>query len=338
MAAKSVVGYGPWKFGSANGHAGPQPIRTDPAPRALRDLPGMPELPREPRPPRVRDRAAWWLRSAMVALAVLGGSAAVVSWSAQFLFIHHAKHNPVIAGLEAGIPDAAALCFAALGIALALHGKRAFRARALNVASVATSVFMNFAASSDGWRSVAIWTLPPVFYALASDTLITVIRARAVALQRAMRDGLADDELSPMYLLGRGLLYGLRLVAAPLSTARGARLALLAATPLPTPEPKAAIQPATAVIEPAAVADAGRPAAIAAAPAPKRPARRRPAKSKTARFLALVTEHHGPLAQVPLADVARISGELAPKVRLHPGSARGALRRAVLAAQEGSAA
>ena len=45
-----------------------------------------------------------------------------------------------IAALEAGIPDVGALIFAALGIALALHGKRAIRARTLNVACVGISL------------------------------------------------------------------------------------------------------------------------------------------------------------------------------------------------------
>ena len=39
------------------------------------------------------------------------------------------------AALEAAIPDAAALVFACLGVALALHGRRAVRARLLNGAS-----------------------------------------------------------------------------------------------------------------------------------------------------------------------------------------------------------
>ena len=41
------------------------------------------------------------------------------------------RHLAAIAALEAAIPDAAALVFACLGIALALHGRRALRARAL---------------------------------------------------------------------------------------------------------------------------------------------------------------------------------------------------------------
>ena len=45
------------------------------------------------------------------------------------------RTSPPIAALEAAIPDAAALVFACLGIALALHGRRALRARALNLAA-----------------------------------------------------------------------------------------------------------------------------------------------------------------------------------------------------------
>ena len=54
--------------------------------------------------------------------------------------------------------------------------------------------------------------------------------------------------------------------------------------------------------------------------------------TKSARFLALVTERHGPLAAIPLDDVAKISAALAPQVDLNTGTARTVLRRAVLAA------
>ena len=57
--------------------------------------------------------------------------------------------------------------------------------------------------------------------------------------------------------------------------------------------------------------------------------------TKTARFLALVTERHGPLAAIPLEAVAKTSAALAPQVGLNTGSARAALRRAVLAARNG---
>ena len=101
-----------------------------------------------------RDRAAVWLRNAMIALGMLAAAAAVVSFSAQYLMVLDYRGNRAVAALEAAIPDAAALVFASLGIALALHGKRAIRARLLNVGAVATSVFMNFAAAAPGWRGL----------------------------------------------------------------------------------------------------------------------------------------------------------------------------------------
>jgi hypothetical protein len=96
-----------------------------------------------PERPMEKDRAASWLRSAMIALAVLASAAAVVSWQAQYRLVFAVKHLPTVAALEAGIPDAGALIFASLGIALALHGRRAIRARVLNVACVGASVGMN---------------------------------------------------------------------------------------------------------------------------------------------------------------------------------------------------
>jgi hypothetical protein len=120
----------------------------------------------------------------MVALAVLAAAAATVSYSAQYRMVYAAKTSVPAAALEAGIPDVAALIFAALGIALALHGKRAVRPRLLNVCAVATSVAMNVLAAGHGWRDLAIWAMPPVAYALASDTAIGVVRAWTIARQR----------------------------------------------------------------------------------------------------------------------------------------------------------
>src|ERR1700722_14567000 len=127
------------------------------------------------------NRGRGWLRGAMLALAVLAVAAAVVSWDAQYVLVRAVKHNPAVAGLEAGIPDIGAVIFAALGIALALHGKRALRARALNLACVGISLVMNALASAPGWPDLAIWIMPSAVYALASDTLIGVIRAWVTA-------------------------------------------------------------------------------------------------------------------------------------------------------------
>jgi hypothetical protein len=87
-----------------------------------------------------------------------------VSFTAQYRMVYADRQLALVAGLEAAIPDAA-LAFARLGVALTLHGRRALRARALNVASVGASVFMNVIAAVPGWRSLAVWAMPPVAYA-----------------------------------------------------------------------------------------------------------------------------------------------------------------------------
>jgi len=219
------------------------------------------------------------------------------------------RHFPVAAVFEAAIPDAAALVFACLGIALALHGRRALRARALNLASVGASVFMNAIAAAPGWRNLAIWAMPPVASALASDTLIGVVRARALARHLQLGTALAADAATPLAILGGLALWLLRLALAPASTLAGFRAWVLAECP---------------------VAPGRRAAAPRSAPAPH------PRKAtKTARFLDLVTERHGSLAFIPLGAVAGISAELAPRAGLHPGAARAALRKAVLTARNG---
>ena len=169
------------------------------------------------------DRSARWLKAATLALGLLASAAAAVSFEAQYRMVYAAKGIRWAAALEAGIPDAAALVFAALGIALALHGKRAIRARVLNVASVATSVAMNALAAGPGWRDWAIWVMPPIAYALASDTLIGVVRAHAIAQQRESGEALADDDATPLAVLTGMLLWALRFILAPASTLHGFR-------------------------------------------------------------------------------------------------------------------
>ena len=137
-----------------------------------------------------------------------------------------------VAALEAAIPDAAALVFACLGIALALHGRRALRARALNLASVGASVFMNAIAAAPGWRNLAIWAMPPVAYALASDTLIGVVRAWALARHQQQAAALAGQEATPLAVLGGLLLWLLRLTLAPASTLAGFRAWVLEQCPV----------------------------------------------------------------------------------------------------------
>ena len=283
---------------------------------ALISPPGPGNQPARPR--RSRDRSGLWLRNAAAGLGVLAAAAAAVSFTAQYRMVDATRHLPVMAALEAAIPDAAALVFACLGIALALYGRRALRARALNLASVGTSVFMNVLAAEPGWRNLAIWALPPAAYALASDTLIGVVRAWAIARHRHLGTALAADAPTPLTVLGGLTLWLLRLALAPASTLAGFRAWVLDECPV-------------------APGRRGRPAPSPARTRPGRGRRTVPRKAtKTARFLDMATERHGSLASIPLNAVAGISAELAPLAGLHPGAARAALRKAVLAAKNGA--
>jgi hypothetical protein len=259
---------------------------------------------------RGQDRSGLWLRNAAAGLCVLAAAAAAVSFTAQYRMAEIARHLPIIAALEAAIPDAAALVFACLGIALALHGRRALRARALNLAAVGASVFMNAIAAAPGWRNLAIWILPPAAYALASDTLIGVVRTQTLTRHHRPGAALAADAATPLAVLGGLARWLLRLALAPASTLAGFRAWVLAECP----------------VAPGRHAPAPGPAP---APHPRK-------ATKTARFLALAAERHGPLASIPLDAVAAISADLAPRVGLHPGTARAALRKAVLAAKNGA--
>src|SRR6266536_2735695 len=62
-----------------------------------------------------QDRSGLWLRNAAAGLGVLAAAAAAVSFTAQYRMADAARHLPVIAALEAAIPDAAALVFARPG-------------------------------------------------------------------------------------------------------------------------------------------------------------------------------------------------------------------------------
>jgi len=248
------------------------------------------------------DRGRAWLRNAVIALAVLAAAAAVVSWDAQYVLVRQVKHNPAVAALEAGIPDVGALIFATLGIALALQTKRALRPRALNVTCVGISLAMNALASATGWRDLAIWIMPSAVYALASDTLIGVIRTWIITTARESSPALTDDDATPMAVIGGLFLWLLRLTLAPPSTLTGFRAWVLAECPV-APGRKAL---------PAA-------APVAALPTESPVVTRPPGKQ--ARLLALAAERHD-LTTLPLGQVAPIANTIAAEVDLSPGTAR----------------
>src|SRR5271165_1688077 len=120
------------------------------------------------------------------------------------------------------------------------------RARLLNVASVGASVFMNVIAAAPGWRSLAVWAMPPVAYALASDTLIGVVRSWAIARHKHLNVTLAAEEVTPLAVLGGLLLWLLRLSLAPASTLAGFRAWVLEECPIAPGRRAPTLRPAPA--------------------------------------------------------------------------------------------
>jgi len=261
-------------------------------------------------------------------LALLAAAAAAVSWQAQYVMVLSVKHAQAVAAVEAGIPDAGALIFAALGVALALHGKRALRPRALNAACIAISLTMNALAAGHGWRDLAIWIMPAAIYALASDTLIAVVRAQAVARQRAGNTGLGDDAPDLLAALGGTALWLLRLLLAGPSTLRGFRAWVIEECPV-APGRKAAPE------------DRSLPA-VKATPAlttPSAQSRRRRRQdrlpTKRDRLVSLADERRD-LARIPLGEVSRLATVLAREIGYSAGTARRELIRHVRELQSGS--
>jgi hypothetical protein len=137
--------------------------------------------------------------------------------------------------IEAAMLDAGMIILSALGIGLAMRGKASKTERFLIMTCSAASAGMNFAAANPGsWRSVAAYTAAPVFLAIITDRVISVIR----------RHVLPGDTESAWAWLGHATvhaarlavlvaLYLLRTLLAPKETAKGLRRMVLDAAPVP---------------------------------------------------------------------------------------------------------
>jgi hypothetical protein len=168
-------------------------------------------------------------------LAVLALATFYVSFRAQFTFMYAVKHQDLPALIEALIADVAMVVCSLLALGMACAGQPAKAARLLVVLFAGLSAGMNYlAADVSSFRSVAVYVMPPVVFAVCTDQTVAVIR----------RHGLGITEDSAWTVLGRLvssaarlagiiLLYGLRFVLAPAETAKGLRRVVLNAAPLP---------------------------------------------------------------------------------------------------------
>jgi hypothetical protein len=287
--------------------------------------------PRDETMTKAKDRTGGVLIAvAGLLLAALAVAMGIVSWHAQFAFVYAIKHQRLAASLEALGLDCGAVVFSILGIALARLPRRAVIERALVCICAAGSCAMNAAGSDLGSpRSVAAFIMPPVLFAVTSDRLISVIRRSALG----PKDD-AEAQRSAWTLAGRAALYMLRFAVAPPSTTRGARQALLNATPLPAATDAPAQLPAPS---PAALATSSRPEVTAATSRPvKRSSRAtRSGPTKTERLLTIAADRHD-LAAIPLSEVSSLARGIAGEIDLHPGTARRVLLGHVRALQDGA--
>ena len=130
-----------------------------------------------PKDARPKYQSGQWLRGAMIALGLLAAAAAVVSFDSAVPDGLRGQGHGGGGGAGGRDPGRGRGGVRRAGHRAGAAGQRALGPRALNVAAVATSIGMNYLAAGSGWRDAAIWMMPSVAYAVASDRLIAVVRA-----------------------------------------------------------------------------------------------------------------------------------------------------------------
>ena len=173
--------------------------------------------------------------------------------------------------------------------------------------------------------------MPPVFLAFVVDRVVRTIQRHVLGMDEARSPWsvLADATRRITRLWVLSVLYVLRFAVDRRNTCAGLKQAILNATPLPETAPAA---PVTDVVTSYPKSVSVLHAALSERAQRNAPGTRRGGATKTARFLELVKERHGELADIPLDQASQIATAIAPEAELHPASARTALLRAVRAA------
>ena len=208
--------------------------------------------------------AAAWL------LALVGGGALYVSFSAQRQYVFGARHQHVASIIEALLLDVLLIVFTLLALGLSRAGKSSRTERALILACAIASAWMNVSdADTASPRSVVAYAVAPVALAVVVDRVVAVIRRHVLGVDEVSAwTALGRAVVAAVRFAGAALLYSLRFALAPTSTAKGLRRWVLVVTPLPTAERPAlpsgeapAIEPP--VREPAELAGASKKARLA---------------------------------------------------------------------------
>jgi len=155
-------------------------------------------------------------------LALTGGGALFVSFSAQYAYILKVRRQDAASVIEALLLDLLMVVFTLLALGLSRAGKSARAERALILACAVASAYMNVSAADVASpRSVTAYAIAPVALAVVVDRVVAVIR-------RHIR---GDREPSAWSTVGRAaaaaariagvvLLYLLRFALAAPETAR----------------------------------------------------------------------------------------------------------------------
>jgi hypothetical protein len=224
-------------------------------------------------------------------LALIGGGALFVSFSAQYAYILAIRHQDAASVIEALLLDLLMIVFTLLALALSRAGQPARAERVLILACAAASSYMNVAASDVASpRSIAAYAVAPGALAVAVDRVAAVIRRHVLAGRQPSAWAVAGRAAAAATRIGGlVLLYVLRFTLAAPETARGFRRMVLDAAPLPT------------LTEP--------PAAEAL----------QPLRTKKTVLLALYRAHpdYG-----NRSTASRVAAELAPQAGLQVGTAR----------------
>ena len=168
-------------------------------------------------------------------LALLGAGCFYVSWWGQYLFIFAAKQQAIPAQIQAGMLDAGMVILSGVSLGLARQGKPSRAERVLIQLCAAGSAAMNYLAADDASpRSVIVFTAAPIFAAIITDRVVSVVRRHALGIsEESAWRGLGRAVAGLARVTGLLALYWLRFVLAPGETASGVRRMVLDAAPLP---------------------------------------------------------------------------------------------------------
>jgi hypothetical protein len=184
-------------------------------------------------------------------LALTGGGALFVSFSAQYVYILAVRRQEAASVIEALLLDLLMIVFTLLALGLSRAGKSARAERILVLACAAASSYMNVSANDVASpRSVAAYAVAPVALAAVVDRVVAVIRRHVLAdLEPSAWSTAGLVAAATVRIAGPVLLYVLRFALAAPETARGLRRMVLDAAPLPAlpevPAPEATGPPRT---------------------------------------------------------------------------------------------